>query len=371
MPLSLLETLNTMTHDATTLHALLDQSLLYPPEYGGQLSSHLPMALTALDGLGADGARLQAFLDHYASRFGAGPTAQQAAPATAAALVATSPDLDWPALRGRFDAFDTLRAHFLRALARDGRDAVLRAALPLLLTGAGAAAFHGAIRTGHAVDSGHAGELAAALAYWAARWSPLPPPSGVAVASADIDGVADWLDAVDDHRARDRGPDGAAWRPAGRMISDRMLASTASAAYREAAGRLRTTDRQPTDLLRDLARAAAARYARSGNFTVLHMTTGARAALVLAPWLPADDAALQPLWHAVAAASLASNLALTPTEPDAPAGTVSPSGWTGVRAQAIVSDDDHVIKLVHAAAMLHAADPDPVWLQAAARAVAG
>ena len=43
------------------------------------------------------------------------------------------------------------------------------------LPGVAAAAFHGLIRTAHAVQSGHAGEVAAALAYWAWRWQPLAP----------------------------------------------------------------------------------------------------------------------------------------------------------------------------------------------------
>ena len=89
---------------------------------------------------------------------------------------------DWLALRGQTDAFAPLRATFAAALARDGRDAVLRAALPALLPGVAAAAFHGVIRTAHAVEAAHDGELAAALAYWAWRWQPLAPaPRGAAL----------------------------------------------------------------------------------------------------------------------------------------------------------------------------------------------
>jgi hypothetical protein len=40
-----------------------------------------------------------------------------------------------------------------------------------------------------------------------------------------------------------------------------------------------------------------------------------------------------------------------------------------VRARACASDDDHVIKLVHAAAMQQADSPDAVWLEAARTAV--
>ena len=350
-----------MTPATPALHALLDQSLRYPPEFGQQLSSHLPMALAALEGLGADGARLQAFFNSYTRRFAPLATTPQV-PAEGDAAAAR----DWPALRGRFEAFDALRAHFGQALLREGRDAVLRGVLPWLLPGAGTAAFHGAIRTAHAVDSGHAAELATALAYWTARWSMLPPPDTSTGDGDPIDGVADWLDALD---AKRRQHD-ANWQPAGASISGRMQAAARTVAYRSMAGRLRTAGRDPAALLQDLAHAAGGRYARSGNFTVLHMTTGARAARVLAPWLPDDPAALQPLWHAVAAASLASNLAPVAAGPAAPATDgVPPADWDTVRAQAIASDDDHVIKLVHAAAELHAAAPDPVWLRAAARAV--
>ena len=51
------------------LQDLLDASLAYPPEYPNELSSHLPMALAALDGLGAEEVRLRTFFVGYARRF--------------------------------------------------------------------------------------------------------------------------------------------------------------------------------------------------------------------------------------------------------------------------------------------------------------
>ena len=331
------------------LQRLLDASLAYPPEYADQLSSHLPMALAALHGLGAGEARLSEFYVGYVRRFNTpAPAAQAPAP-------------DWLALRGRIDGFAALWARFAAMLARNDRDAVLREALPHLLSGVGAAAFHGVIRTAHAVESEHTGELAAALAYWAARWMLLAPPDTVL---PDIDKVEDWLDALD---ARMR-QDAPAWRSPAALIAGRMRDATGTTAYRGVAGRLRTAGRDPSALLHDLALCAAARYAATRNFTVLHMATAARAARVLAPWLPADQAALAPLWHAVAAASLASGVA-TAAPVQAPADTRL--GWPELRARGLASDDDHVIKLVHAMTVQDAFAPHPVWLRAAARAVAG
>lgn len=331
------------------LQRLLDASLAYPPEYANELSSHLPMALAALAGLGADEARLHAFFVGYVRRFNTPPPAVQSAVP------------DWRAVRGRFERFASLWATFAAALTRDGRDVVLREALPDLLSGVGGAAFHGAIRTAHAVESGHDGELAAALAYWAARWMNLAAP---APRGPDIDTVADWLDAMDTRLKQDAAP----WQSAAPLIAGRMRDASHTAAYQEGAGRLRSAGRDRAALLHELALCAAARYAATRNFTVLHMATAARAARVLAPWLPRDDAALAPLWHAVAAASLASGVATA-----APRQALADAGldWAQLRARARGSDDDHVIKLVHAMASQDALAPHPVWLSAAARAVAG
>ena len=338
------------THPSPALHRLLDQSLHFPPEYADNLSSHLPMALAALQGLGADEARLKDFFAVYAQRF-----------TTRAPRLAADPVPDWPVLRGRFEAFEPLRSTFAAALQCDGQDAVLRQVLPLLITGVGAAAFHGAIRVAHAVESGHPGELAAALAYWGARWMPLPPPVSV---EPDLDDVTAWLDALDSRLLQDD----AGWHSPAPLILQRMQDVTYTAAYRTEAGRLRTAGRSSGLLLAELSRAGAARYAATRNFTVLHIATGARAAQVLAPSLPQDPGALAPLWHAVAAASLASGTASAPRR-KRPAGAAL--DWPQVRALALASDDDHVIKLVHAMAVQHAIAPEPAWLRAAAVAVSG
>ena len=337
------------TGRARVLHRLLDAALRLPPEYDDGLSSHLPMALAALDALGADEARLDAFFATYARRFDAA-----ASPAAPAPPCPSACD-EWTAQLGRFEAMASLRAHFAAALAQRGRDAVLQASLPALLPGVGAVAFHGLIRTAHAVESGHEAELAEALAYWGARWLPLEVPRKTAAAFAS---AGEWLDAID---ARLRVAD-AGWAPRGGLIVDRMREATRTAAYRELAGR---QVERPLVALGDLARAAAARYAQTRNFTVLHLVTGARAARVLAPWLPRGEAALAPLWHAVAAASIASRVAGTPR----PGFEVEALSWVEVRARARASDDDHVIKLVHAASSQVAFEPDPVWLEAARAAV--
>lgn len=318
------------------LHRLLDANLRLPSEYANELTNHLPMALHALFELGADGARMQQFFDRYAGRFD-GRVAEPDAPAAK----------DWLALRGQPQAYAPLRAAFADALAHDGRDAVLRAVLPALLPGVAAAAFHGVIRTAHAVESGHDGELACALAYWAWRWQPL--------------------------EAAARGPELPfdAWRERlveaaascsfnGSLISLRMAHAASSTPYRELGARLSATAELPQRLFAF----AAQRYADTRNFTVLHMVTGVRALRVLWPWLDDTDAALREVVPAFTAAYLSAAIR-TPALQPAPV-----MAWPAIVRKAIASDDDHVIKLVHAC---HGAARQQVpgpFLAAAARAVA-
>lgn len=318
------------------LHDLLEADLKLPPEYRDGLTNHLPMALHALASLGAPQARLAAFFDRYAARFEG-----RAAPPPAA------PAADWQALRGADDAFAPLAAHFAAALSRDGVRAVLREALPALLPGVAAAAFHGVIRTAHAIESGHPGELAAALTYWAWRWQPLaPPPAGAPMA------FDDWAAALVE---QSRG-----WADGAPLISLRMAAATRSAPYRELAGRLAAGD----DLLRRLTVFSARRYAETANFTVLHLVTGLRALRVVLPWAGDTVAFVPGLVHAVTAAYLAAKVRPGPPLPVPPA-----LGWDEVTAAAVAHDDDHVIKLVHACRDHRAAWGDGPWLDAARRAV--
>jgi hypothetical protein len=349
-----------------TLHELLDAAQRFAPEYAPLMASHLPMALAALHGLGATPGQMRRYFGVESANLK--PLEPDTAPGIAAV------DGDWTALRGRIEAFPALRAHFAAALARDGRDACLRAALPLLLPGFGGVAFHGAIRTAHAIESGHDGELATALGYWAARWTVLPAP---AETDASFATPADWLDALD-ARLLAHEP---AWRGEGRLISNKMPQAAATRAYSELAGAFAGFDGDVEHVLGELALAAAQRYAATRNFTVLHMATASRALRVLLPWLPADAVVPASAWHAVAAASLASGVALQSRDAIAAevarrvlrgdAEPLSPGGadWATVRELACECDDDHAIKLVHAMAEQQRLRPSPVWLAAAARAV--
>lgn len=305
----------------TTLHALLDRGLALHPEYGGGLANHLPMALHALYALGADTERLRAWDAAHRGRLQ--PRAGDAAA----------------------DAFEARHAAMAAALARDGRDAVLRREGPALMAGVAASAFHGLIRTAHAVAAGHDGELAMGLAYWSHRHLPLlvaQEPSG-----GDLP-LARWLAELQALRAeREVG---------GRLITGRMRAWAAEPSFAALAPRLRLE----RDTLGELADAAAKLYAGSEDFTVLHMVTACHALLTLRRWLDEPTAALHSFSVAAAAALCASQAR----------GDAAPAArpWSQIVPLALAADDEHVVKLTYAARGLEQAFGGETFRAAATRA---
>ena len=297
------------------LRELLEAPACLPPEYGGGLSNHLPMALDALQKLGASGERLRAFYDSQA-----------------------------PRIEGDVDpAFAALAAEFRRQLDREGADAVLHRTLPRLLPGVAAAAFHGVIRTAHALRSGSRGELARGLAYWSWRHRVLDAPHRP-VALLDL---AEWsarLRAADEHLA-------------GRMIAQRVALATQTPSYLALGAALAPQ----ADPLRSLAGLAVEAYLHSRNFTVLHLVTGLHALRQLQPWLPPSPELQPVLVGAFTAAYLAAQVQAVDARP-------SRRDWPEVIAAAIASDNEHTIKLVHACREEFAHYGAPHYLAAAALA---
>lgn len=314
------------------LAALLDEGARFDAEYRGGLSSHLPMALTALHRLGADDARLQSFAQRYAKRLSRARAPQP-----------------WPAgdaWRGRFGeraAWPAYRSLFREWLAVEGAAPVLSQALPALMPGCGAAAFHGLIRVAYAVQAGHAGELADGLAYWACRFLPLGDLTDAAGREADPEVLLRGL-------------------PAGQstanLIFERMRDAAGTAALRTAVPLLAVGPAT----LELLAHLAAQAYADSGNFTALHLVTSCHAVRVLTPFFDDDPApAWRWYWQAFAAAVMAAGLKPRPRVPALP--------WPRIVEAAIASDDDHVIKLVDSCREQARAYSGPIWRAAAARAI--
>ena len=334
------------------LNTLLDQGLNFAPEYHGGLSNHLPMALVALQGLGADASRLGRFAHSHAQRLQ--PLAADSTSPTAAPDTTPEPQ----GLR-RPEAYRELFDSLHDRLGRDGRQAVLAAVLPQLLPGIGAAAFHGLIRTAYGLDSGHDGELAAGLAYWASRHLPLlaalPQAGHQGGNGHDSDlGVRAWIDGLAHACAH--------WQATPGLISEQMRSVAATEAFRQHVGRLRVD----AQTLPQLAALAADRYLASRNFTVLHLVTSGHALRLLLPLLDEPLAAVR--WYSVAFAAALLGSRVSPGRIAPPP---DPMDWPELAARAIASEDEHVIKLVYTSRAEAQARDERLYRCVATRAING
>lgn len=318
----------------------LNHCAVHAPEYGGGLSNHLPMTLVALDRLGADAARLSAFVAAYTPRLQPAPPAQP-----------WSAGDPWPDRLGQHEAWPVYRALFAEWIAQEGARDMLGQVLPQLMPGVSAAAFHGLIRTAYALRSGHLGELADALAYWGCRHQRLGamhhPLAGTARAPATDDPVA-LLRELRAGRSR------------AALISDQIRDAAADGRVNRAAARLFVDESTPERL----ARAAAFAYAHTGSFTALHLVTGTHAMRVVARFVDEPLTAWTWFWQAFAHAVVAARLK--------PLAQAPLRAWPALVARARASDDEHLIKLVESCReeeKAYARRGDTLWREAASRAV--
>lgn len=318
-----------------TLQALLEQGAGFDAEYGTGLSDHRPMALVALERLGAGADRLQAFARQYEQAKGLRPTRAAAGWPSGEA---------WAGRLGDRAAWPLYRDLFRQWLMHEGVAEVLEQVLPALMPGCAAAAFHGPIRLAYGLQAGHAGEVADGLAHWACFHQPLGAlrPMG---------------DAVDPVPLLRRLRAGTSAAP---LIAGRIADAARGGAVNRVIGALRIDAGTPERM----ARAAALAYAETGNFTALHLVTATHAMRVIAAQVDADPAlpAWRWFWQAWAHGVVAARLARKPAVPLLE--------WEQILPRAIASDDEHVVKLVDSAREEERVYGGDDWRRAASRAVA-
>jgi hypothetical protein len=322
--------MNTMS-DAC--RALLQQSLSHGPLYGNRLANHLPMALLALDRLGADAECMRRFADGYAGKL-------------LPAAVSGS-ELDPHDYLGSSGDYPRFVAFFRDRIREAGVDAVLRDWVPVLTPGLAASAFHALIRLAYAIEGGLEDEIALALAYWASEYAALP--LSLDPAEGTLEQIAARLRAkVTDH----------VFKPG--IIIDRMI----EIAWDPALGGVAV---QPAaaPTLRDIARFALQAYAEREDFTLLHIVTGCHAFRIVQPYANDKALARRYLWQAALAAWL--TVVILPAGRRRAGEQARELDEREIAARAILSSDDHVIKLCHSALCEYREYGDRAYLRVATR----
>ena len=297
-----------------TCRSLLADSRRFSTTYGRGLFNHLPMALLALERLGADDGRLRQFYSFYSKRLHERGDGVQL------------PTDDWRTALGKRQYEIGLASLFADQLRALGRDAFCRSVLPHLTGGIASEAFHGAIRTAYALDSGDDVDLPGAVAAWVTGFGELR--------RADR-GVARRFETISDAFSSIASDDRFADPPEGNSIVSRLAKADALAAFDDYRGCVARLD------LKELATIATRLYAATANFTALHLVTACHSVRLLQPFLAEE--ALETLSTAMLAAYVAIGRPAIPEELD----LREARDLSALAAQAVRRDDDHDLKLVY------------------------
>jgi hypothetical protein len=321
------------------------------PEWGEDtLTNHGPMAVETMVRRGhAD--RVHGWLDAYLTRLDALPSPRWRIDPAA-----------WREALGDGRRVADWTEYFTRAVGeRPWRD-VLTEWWPRLLPGIVAGTTHGVIRVSHAVGAllGAASpsspaltELAHALAFWAARWQPVPFTAATGAESPWRAAAA--LTAVP------RIPD-----QSGRVAA-RLAQLDALPGWSGSGPRPEAPEDVPA-VLRDLVAAGTRMYVDHGHASpviLVHAATAPNAVLRTLPALPPHLWA--PSLDAVWALSAALVSAYAPRDPVAPP-PAPPADGAVLLERAVDHRDEHVIKLSDTAADVYAWTGDATALAAGVRA---
>ncbi len=326
-----------------TLLELLDEELGTDPTTVRGLTNHLPMALVAKEGLGADADELIRFAAVYSARITAldEPTTR---------LDATT----WRSAIGNYDAAADLRSYFVRQVAEVGPDETLRSHLPDLIPGISGAAFHGVIRLAYAIEVSSPSRIAAGLAYLAEVGSPLRQLApGTAISQNPSEILAELSTSPDLPAV-----------PNLKLITEEMSAVAQSDLFDTAVSSLEFTD----DTINTLAQTALHLYASTDDFTALHGVTGLEAIARISPWIEDQELLGRFTFQALVAAylSIGAPALWSRDQLDEFVGA-DESDPKEVASIAAFSNDEHVSKLVYTSHRSWENTHDPLYLAVAAR----
>jgi hypothetical protein len=323
------------------------------PEYAHGFSNHGPMAAEALAAMGRED-RVVSWVKQYRRRLAGRPA--QSEP--------VRPDL-WEAALGDIQRFGDWVVFFRRELGGATWPAVLRRWAPRLAPGIVAAAYHGVIRTGHAVRSLARGEtearrleLAEGLAYWACRYQPLPGTPGLHTSGLRPSAAVSRIEFLPSDRRLYR-----------TLILEKVKKLEGFLPFEKVVN-LVDTPTEATLFLLDMTSAfvriylANARDAGSA-ITFIHTITGPGAVHLMAPHLPGETVGLllRYGWQASAAIYAAIGQRRQPDsfeDRDVNRKTLID--------RAVKTGDEHAIKFTEVCLRLYNINPDPAYLVASEHA---
>lgn len=334
-----------------------------------ELANHGPMGAEALTTMGF-GTEVASWVEDYKSNV------THHDPPQSRLRIDASDEASWRPALGQFDRAGDWEELFARELAdRPWRD-VLSSWWPRLVPGLMAGLTHGLIRTAHAVRCLTATdhpkdlalqELSRGLAYWAARYNPLPGE----VELAGRDTVAEAVGELS--RLPPDGPRGGA----------RLARLRDDPAYLRAVRALSplTAGRRLSEMTTTFAGVYLG-HPEAPPVPLIHGVTAPAAMRITLGQLPASqhDAGVAAMWRVhLALLLMFTSEVRAERESLANASDAEPLSWQELFGRALVHGDEHVVKFTEACYRENAIQPDPrfaaavqaAWRRIPSRALGG
>ncbi|OEE81673.1 hypothetical protein A1OQ_04435 [Enterovibrio norvegicus FF-162] len=293
---------------------LIKKSHRFAPTFGPRLSNHLPMAILAMQRLGASTDQLNAEYQRASDHLDPLGDAQGV----------SSPTLGNKEHNANF-------VEYYRLMQREiGTEKTLKKTIPFLLPGISAGAFHGVIRLAYAVELDDIDEISHALAYWSSGYTPLVDLSFRQGLTAEAD-LNHALSLFHDQTYKEG------------IIIDHVEELITLPTYQIIAS-------QPNSLsLEEVARIVLSQFSASNDFTLLHGVTGFQALVSLFPFVENQDLALHYFWQAYVAAACTAAY----RKPYQFLHSEVIANWPHWFKKALETDNDHTIKLTYSCARLY------------------
>ena len=321
------------------------------PEYAGRLANHGPMAAEALVVLGRPDAVVP-WVESYRRRLYDHPAGGQPIDPKA-----------WREALGKDSRVGDWIVFFDRQVEERPWKDVLGEWVPRLAPGVIAAAFHGVIRTAHAVRSLDAREsrarrreLAEGLGYWAATYEVLPESAAAAGHRTPLAAMPEVVSLPADRQIHTGN------------ITDRLAPLDRFAPFAGVANMVDASG-DASAFISNLTETFATVYVENvppgSVITYIHAVTGPSAIRLLLPHLDANarGTLLRYGWQGAAALYAASG-----GKWSNPAPSPAPKGdREDLVDRALATGDEHAIKFTEACLREHALNPKPVYLAAAQR----
>jgi len=308
-----------------TLDALLRKNRNHELATQQGVNNHVPMVLIALYRLGASSEQMTRYVERFDLADAGQPPVN-----LRESLIARD---NWNSRLGQ-SAFSAYVEFFYEWINESSMDALLREAVPILMTGVCTAAYHALLRLAYALDYGSRDEAVFALAYWAVEFYPGPKFNSDA---PPVEPEALFDEIVQATSNLQIEP---VYSIDGRLHQVYQ--------FREIEHCWKPVRISGSDPLGKMSELILKIFSKSQHFTLLHALTSCQALRLVLRYVKDHEESLSEYWHSVCAAYVTvSRSRFEIGKNSVPRGTLS---WQEVFAEAAASEDsmEHIVKLCYA-----------------------